>query len=66
MSKTRSFPRVCAVRAYKTKSVPATSGSQGADCHDVGNDHWIDGNPIPIANPMSGYAQYAKSRFVPP
>ncbi|XP_041354402.1 L-rhamnonate dehydratase-like [Gigantopelta aegis] len=56
----RSFPRVKAVRAYTT--VAAVSGNQGSDCHDVRKDHWIDGGLAPIANPMSGYAEYTSSR----
>ena len=35
---------------------------QGADCHDVEDEHWINGHPTPIANPMSGYSQYAGAR----
>ena len=57
----RSFPRIKEVRAY----VPGTNQSgedQGADCHDVEHEHWINGFPTPIANPMSGYAQYQGTR----
>ena len=39
-----------------------TSKDQGADCHDVEDTHWINGYPTPIANPMSGYDQYAATR----
>jgi L-rhamnonate dehydratase len=35
---------------------------QGADCHDVDDEHWINGHPTPIANPMSGHPQYAATR----
>ena len=28
----------------------------------VGKEHWINGYPTPIANPMSCYAQYAGAR----
>ena len=47
------FPRIKEVRAYV--STKAQSGDQGADCHDVKDSHWIDGHPVPIANPMSRY-----------
>ena len=30
----------------------------GADCHDVVDEHWINGYPTPIANPMSTYPRY--------
>jgi L-rhamnonate dehydratase len=45
------------IRAYV---VEASEGEedQGADCHDVEDEHWINGYPTPIANPMSGYPQY--------
>jgi len=56
-----AFPHISAVRAYTSKP-PAGDGQQGADCHDVASTHWINGHPTPIANPMSGYAQYAKTR----
>ena len=56
----RRFPRVKAVRAYTT--VESVSNDQGSDCHDVTQDHWIDGGLAPIANPMSGYAAYTSSR----
>ena len=56
------FPRVKEVRAYVKEG-----DDQGADCHDVADEHWINGtdpstNNTPIANPMSGYAQYAGAR----
>jgi len=35
---------------------------QGADCHDVEHEHWINGFPTPIANPMSMYKQYQGTR----
>lgn len=37
-------------------------GDQGADCHDVDDGHWINGDPTPIAHPMSGYPLYAARR----
>ena len=57
------FPRVKEVRAY----VKEGDGDQGADCHDVADEHWINGTDpstgnTPIANPMSAYAQYAGAR----
>ena len=30
----------------------------GADCHDVEDQHWINGYPLPVANPMSRYPRY--------
>ena len=75
---TRVFPRIKVIRAYTTKETDpnesdpkesaeqdagaSTTKDQGADCHDVEDEHWINGYPIPIANPMSGYAQYAGTR----
>jgi L-rhamnonate dehydratase len=49
------------VRAY-TPETNQSGKDQGADCHDVAHNHWINGNPTPIANPMSGYAQYQGTR----
>ena len=60
MSATKVFPRIRAVKAYT--SSPVSDGDQGADCHDVDDEHWINGFPTPIANPMSGYPQYAAAR----
>ena len=34
----------------------------GADCHDVVDQHWINGYPTPIANPMSPYPRYQPFR----
>ena len=56
---TKPFPRVKQVRAYV---VDAVGDDQGADCHDVEDEHWINGHPTPIANPMSSYAQYKGAR----
>ena len=58
---TRAMPHIVACRAYTTKP-PAGEGQQGSDCHDVPDTHWINGHPTPIANPMSGYPQYTKTR----
>lgn len=57
----RKFPRIKAVRAYisDNKASDDNGKDQGADCHDVDDQHWINGYPTPIANPMSGYDQYA-------
>lgn len=60
MSGTKVFPRIKEVRAYTV--TPANKGDQGADCHDVGNEHWIDGHPTPISNPMSMFRKYTASR----
>ena len=50
----RPFPKVKAVRAYVAHA-DTSKGDQGADCHDVDDQHWINGFPTPIANPMSGW-----------
>jgi len=57
---TKKFPRIKALRAYVITA--AESGDQGADCHDVKKEHWINGGLGPISNPMSGYEQYAATR----
>eukprot|EP00940_MAST-03C_sp_MAST-3C-sp2_P001903 g1903.t1 len=63
---TKVFPRIRCVRAYVSggakEALDEDVKSQGADCHDVANEHWINGYPTPIANPMSGYSQYAGAR----
>ena len=56
------FPRIKEVRAYTNQSKGADTKDQGADCHDVGDTHWINGYPTPIANPMSMYPQYQRLR----
>ena len=53
------FPRIKEVRAYIQDKLAVVSG---ADCHDVGDEHWIDGYPVPVANPMSAYPLYRSSR----
>lgn len=58
--KCRDFPRISVVRAYVTGE--KNKGDQGADCHDVDDEHWINGKPTPVANPMSGYPMYAETR----
>ena len=55
----RQFPRIKTVRAYVSK---AQEGDQGADCHDVNDEHWINGYPTPVANPMSMYELYQPLR----
>jgi len=55
----REFPRIKTVRAYVPEAKP---GDQGADCHDVDDEHWINGHPLPVANPMSGYELYKQYR----
>lgn len=48
-----SLPRIKELRAYVKRAA-----DQGADCHDVADQHWINGYPTPIANPMSSYPRY--------
>lgn len=55
----RPFPLIKEVRAYVQHK---EKGDQGADCHDVDDGHWINGDPTPIAHPMSGYPLYAARR----
>ena len=43
--------RVKCVRAYTQTA--AAKGDQGGDCHDVADNHWIDGGMSPIACPMA-------------
>ena len=58
------LPRITHIRAFcdppKQQAVP--TGDQGADCHNVSDQHWINGYPSPIANPMSLYPQYRSAR----
>jgi L-rhamnonate dehydratase len=54
---TTIFPRIKSIKAFTTEK-----GDQGADCHDVADNHWINGYPTPIANPMSGYEFYKGTR----
>mmetsp|Transcript_102845 Transcript_102845/g.169068 ORF Transcript_102845/g.169068 Transcript_102845/m.169068 type:complete len:473 (-) Transcript_102845:54-1472(-) len=68
----RDFPRIKEVRAYVTQEPDKKQHVQGADCHDVADQHWINGNlilhhgsdseTIPIANPMSVHPPYKKHR----
>ena len=64
---TKIFPRIKEVRAYVVDNPAAPTASAekfegGADCHDVEDAHWINGNlgpdRLPIANPMSVWEQY--------
>ncbi|CAE7669836.1 rhmD [Symbiodinium microadriaticum] len=63
----RSFPRISQVRAYVSES-DDKQHVQGADCHDVADKHWINGNLplddelLPIANPMSVHPPYKRHR----
>ena len=43
-------------------SADGKKAAQGADCHDVVDTHWINGHPLPIANPMSVYREYQQYR----
>lgn len=68
----RHFPRIKEVRAYITQEPDKKQHVQGADCHDVADLHWINGNLplgdgpdkelLPIANPMSVHPAYKKHR----
>jgi len=69
----RVFPRVKEVRAYVQETADVKQHVQGADCHDVADSHWINGNlplhssegapeMLPIANPMSVHPAYKKHR----
>eukprot|EP00045_Choanoeca_perplexa_P017980 m.273438 g.273438 ORF g.273438 m.273438 type:complete len:442 (+) comp17684_c0_seq22:905-2230(+) len=55
----RDFPKIKEVRAYVQHK---QEGDQGADCHDVDDGHWINGEPTPIAHPMSHYPLYSAAR----
>lgn len=56
------FPRIAFIRAYVPGRSGQNNGTYNADCHDVADGHWIDGFPVPIANPMSRYSMYGASR----
>jgi len=68
----REFPRIKEVRAYVAGAPDTKQHVQGADCHDVADLHWINGNLplgegpnaelLPIANPMSVHPPYKKHR----
>lgn len=63
MATCKEFPAIKSVKAYTQKSSSGEGATHGADCHNVEDRHWINGShPRPIANPMSGYSQYANSR----
>ena len=62
MAGTRVFPHIKEIRAYVTDSVRLATQDQGADCHDVEDEHWINGYPTPVANPMSVHPMYAATR----
>eukprot|EP00438_Fugacium_kawagutii_P011974 Skav236733 [mRNA] locus=scaffold3352:131646:136362:+ [translate_table: standard] len=67
-SDSRSFPRIFEVRAYVASVPDKKQHVQGADCHDVADQHWINGNLpcdgelLPIANPMSVHPPYKRFR----
>jgi len=58
------------VRAYVKAEPDVNANVQGADCHDVADTHWINGNLplkktgelLPICNPMSVHPPYKKHR----
>jgi len=64
----REFPRIKEVRAFVTGAADEKQHVQGADCHDVADKHWINGNLplgeelLPIANPMSVHPEYKRHR----
>jgi len=73
MAACKAFPRIKEVRAYiDGKAAASNTHVKGADCHDVADTHWINGNMpmnfadggemLPIANPMSVHPQYKKHR----
>jgi len=72
MESCKPFPLIKEVRAYIAKEPDKTKDVQGADCHDVADMHWINGNlplgtgpeqeMLPIANPMSGHSEYKRHR----
>jgi len=58
-----SFPVIKSVKAFTLQSDTETAtGGGGADCHDEQDNHWINGHPTPIDNPMSIYSKYATTR----
>ncbi|CAJ1363006.1 unnamed protein product [Effrenium voratum] len=56
----RDFPRIKEVRAYVSKS-DDKQHVQGADCHDVADRHWINGN-LPCDGEMSVHPPYKRFR----
>uniref|UniRef100_A0A2C9LS95 Uncharacterized protein n=1 Tax=Biomphalaria glabrata TaxID=6526 RepID=A0A2C9LS95_BIOGL len=56
---TSKIPKIARVRAFCQQG--ATS-NQGADCHDVDDEHWLNCGLAPIATPMSCYEQYKATR----
>lgn len=53
-----TLPKVKEVRAYVQSAPAGGLADQGADCHDVEDEHWINGFPAPIATPMSHHWGY--------
>lgn len=64
----KQFPRIKEVRAYVKEEPDKGADVQGADCHDVDDGHWINGNLplgnelLPISNPMSVHPPYKRAR----
>jgi L-rhamnonate dehydratase len=66
----KQFPRIKEVRAYVREQPDKQASVQGADCHDVADEHWINGNLplnstgelLPICNPMSVHPPYKRAR----
>ncbi|CAG5118155.1 unnamed protein product [Candidula unifasciata] len=56
---TRQFPKIKSVRALCQQG---SGGDQGADCHDVQDNHWLNCGLAPIATPMGFHPQYAGTR----
>ena len=55
------LPKVREVRAYVQSDKGGGAAGQGADCHDVEDEHWINGFPTPIATPMSHHSRYSRT-----
>merc|ERR1719410_1951730 len=76
MAACKAFPRIKEIRAYISNEPDEKQDVQGADCHDVKDTHWINGNLplhhegengdgpelLPIANPMSVHPLYKRHR----
>ncbi|CAL1536021.1 unnamed protein product [Lymnaea stagnalis] len=56
---TKNFPNIKSVRALCQQG---SRSDQGADCHDVDDDHWLNCGIAPIATPMSSHPQYCRTR----
>lgn len=60
LCKMAKLSKVKEVRAYVQSAKVGRSVDQGADCHDVEDEHWINGFPVPIATPMSHHERYSR------